>query len=166
MSTPIPLIIGIGNEYRGDDAAGLIVARRLRERLADSIPVLEQGGDGVVLMEAWRGAERVIIIDAMASGAPPGTIRRFDAKARPLPKSAFRLSTHAFGAVEAIELARALGELPQSLIVYGIEGKNFAAGACASAEVETAASEIIRQLLKEFDPQGKSKHAKGESARS
>jgi hydrogenase maturation protease len=124
----LPLIIGIGNEYRGDDAVGLIVVRRLKERLAGSPTVLEQSGDGAALMEAWQGAEKVIIIDAVMSGAAPGTIHRFDASAQPLPKDAFRCSTHAFGVAEAIELSRALSELPQSLVVYGIEGKNFAAG--------------------------------------
>ncbi len=151
MSGTIPLIIGIGNEYRGDDAAGLIVARRLKERLADSVAILEQSGDGAALMEAWRGAERVIIVDAVMSGAAPGTIRRFDASAQPVPTSPFRCSTHAFGVAEAIELARALARLPRSLVVYGIEGKNFAAGAGLSAEVEKAASEVARRLLTEVN---------------
>jgi hydrogenase maturation protease len=124
---PIPLIIGIGNEYRCDDAAGLIVARRLKERLAESVNVLEQSGDGAALMGAWQGAKTVIIIDAVTSGAAPGTIHRFDANTRPIPKGDFRYSTHAFGVAEAIELSRALGEFPRSLGGYGIEGKNFAA---------------------------------------
>jgi hydrogenase maturation protease len=143
----LPLIIGIGNEYRGDDAAGLIVARRLKERLADSAIVIEQSGDGAALMEAWGGAEMVIIIDAVMSGAAPGTIHRFAASVQPLQKDAFRCSTHAFGVAEAIELARALGKFPQHLVVYGIEGKNFAAGVGLSAEVEKAAGETVRQAL-------------------
>ncbi len=149
MSQPqsLTLIIGIGNEYRSDDAAGLIVARLLKERLADSAIVFEQSGDGAALVEAWRGAETVIIIDAMMSGAAPGTIRRLDANTHPIPKSYFRCSTHAFGVAEAIELARALGNFPQHLVVYGIEGKNFAAGVGLSAEVEKAASEAARQAL-------------------
>jgi hydrogenase maturation protease len=141
------LIIGIGNEYRGDDAVGLIVARQLKERLVDSAIVIEQSGDGAALMEAWRGAETVIIIDAVMSGAALGTIHRFDASAQPLQKDAFRCSTHAFGVAEAIELARTLGNFPQHLVVYGIEGKNFAAGVGLSAEVEKAAGEIVRQAL-------------------
>jgi hydrogenase maturation protease len=149
MSQPqsLLLIIGIGNEYRGDDAVGLIVARRLKERLADSAIVIEQGGDGAALMEAWHGAEVVIILDAMLSGAAPGTIRQFDASAQPIPKISFRCSTHSFGVAEAIELARALGNIPQRLMVYGIEGKNFAAGVGLSAEVERAADEAARQAL-------------------
>jgi hydrogenase maturation protease len=127
MSQPhsFPLTIGIGNEYRGDDAAGLIVARRLKELLADSAIVMEHSGDGAALMEAWRGAETVIIIDAVMSGAAPGTIHRFDASAQPLAKSSFRCSTQAFSVAGAIELARALCELPRSLIVYGIEEKKL-----------------------------------------
>jgi len=144
-SPSLPLIIGIGNEYRCDDAAGLIVARRLKERLAGSFTVLEQSGDGAALMEAWQGAETVIIIDAVMSGAAPGTIHRFDASAQPLPKDAFRCSTHAFGVAEAIELSRALSELPQSLVVYGIEGKKFAAGVGLSSEVEKAVGEVARR---------------------
>src|SRR5262249_17194861 len=149
MSQPdsVPLVIAIGNQYRSDDAVGLIVARRLKERLADSAIVLEQSGDGAALIEAWRGAETVVIIDAVMSGAAPGTIHRFDAIAQPLPKISFRCSTHAFSVAEAIELARALGNIPQRLMVYGIEGKNFAAGVGLSAEVEKAAGEAARQAL-------------------
>jgi hydrogenase maturation protease len=143
------LIIGVGNEYRGDDAVGLIVARRLKERLGDSVTILEQSGDGAALMEAWRGAETVIIIDAVMSGAAPGTIRRFDASAHLIPKGAFRCSTHACGVAEAIELARALCNFPQHLVIYGIEGKNFADGVGLSAEVEKAAGEAVRLALTE-----------------
>jgi hydrogenase maturation protease len=151
MSQPhsLSLIIGIGNEYRGDDAVGLIVARRLKVLLGESVTVLEQSGDGAALMEYWRGAEAVIIIDAAMSGAAPGTIRRFDASAQPIPKDAFRCSTHAFGVAEAIELSRALTQLPRSLIVYGIEGKNFAVGVGLSPEVEKAVGEMVNRTFTE-----------------
>lgn len=73
----------------------------------DSAIVIDQSGDGAALMEALRGTEVVIIIDAVMSGAPPGTIHRFDASAQPLQKNAFRCTTHSFSVAEAIELARA-----------------------------------------------------------
>jgi len=149
MSQTRLLIAGIGNEYRGDDAVGLIVARRLKERLADSVTVIEQSGDGAALIEAWRNAQTVVVIDATMSGAAPGTIRRFDANAQPIPTASFRCSTHAFSLAEAIELARALRQLPPRLVIYGIEGKNFAAGVGLSAEVEKAAGETVRQALAE-----------------
>jgi len=55
------LFIGIGNAFRGDDAAGLLAARSARERLDDEVEVLEMEGEPVDLIEAWRGAEHVLV---------------------------------------------------------------------------------------------------------
>src|SRR5579859_6692999 len=73
-SPPRILIIGIGNEYRGDDAAGVAAARRIREAGLDGVAMIENNGDGAALIEAWKCADNVIVIDAVQSGAPPGAI--------------------------------------------------------------------------------------------
>lgn len=163
LAEPI-LLIGIGNDYRSDDAAGLVVARMLQQRMkgkpaaapaassADSalderpMTIIEHSGEGTTLLEAWRGWERVILVDAVCSGAPPGTIQRFDASARTIPASLFAASSHAFGVAQGIELARALGQLPRLVLLYGIEGKTFAAGATLSPEVEQAALEVVKMI--------------------
>lgn len=144
------LVIGVGSAYRGDDAVGLVVAQRLRAEPHDPVSVREMSRDCATLLELWKDAEAVIIIDAVRSGAEPGTVYRFDAGAQPIPVTLFRSSTHAFGVAEAIELARALQQLPSHLVVYGIEGKNFAASVGLSAEVEHAAGEVIRQVRQEM----------------
>ena len=144
------LVIGIGNEYRRDDAVGLIVVRRLREKNLDHVKILEISGEGAALIEARKNAKRVILIDAVQSGAQPGTIFRFEAHQQPIPTKFFRYSTHAFSVAEAIELARTLGGLPPKLIVYGIEGKNFEVGMGLSSEVEQAAHSVCEQVLQEL----------------
>ncbi len=144
------LIIGVGNEYRCDDGAGLIVARRLKQQMRDDVTVLEQSGDGAALMEAWKGADTVILIDAVNSGTEAGTIHRLEAHAQPIPQRFFRYSTHAFSVAEAIELARALGELPGRLIVFGIEGKTFKAGNGLSGEVEIAVRDVVERVINEL----------------
>jgi hydrogenase maturation protease len=144
------VIIGIGNEYRCDDAAGLIVAHRLKEINPAGVNVIEASGEGAALMEAWKEADAVILIDAVQSGAEAGTIHRLDAHAQRVPAAFFRCSTHAFSVAEAIELARALNQLPPRLILYGIEGKNFAAGTELSAEIQRAAEEVVRWILAEL----------------
>ena len=63
------LIIGLGNDYRGDDAVGRAIARRLQAIAGDNIRVLEESGEGVALMESWKGGDFVILIDAIHSGA-------------------------------------------------------------------------------------------------
>ena len=58
--------------------------------------------------------------------------------ATPLPRGALGMSTHGFGLAEALELARALGQLPRRCIVYAIEGASFETGAPLSPEVAAA----------------------------
>jgi hydrogenase maturation protease len=140
------IVIGVGNAWRGDDGAGLAVARRLRERSPAGVEVREVEGDASALMDAWSGADRVIVVDAAQSGAPPGTVRRFDACAAPLPARGLRSSTHAFGVPDAVELARALRRLPGRIEVYAIEGACFAAGDRLSPPVERAVDELAASL--------------------
>ena len=141
------LVIGVGNEFRNDDGAGIAVARQLLEESPRPITIVEASGEGAALMESWKGYERVIVVDATSSGSFPGTIHRFEAHRQPLPAQFFHYSTHAFSVAEAIEMARALDQLPPELIVYGIEGRNFAAGEGLSPEVENAASLVVDRVL-------------------
>lgn len=143
-------IIGIGNDYRRDDAAGRIVARRFKTQTPPDVEILEETGEGTALLEAWRWAEDVFLIDAVQSGAPPGTLHRIDVSTQPLPASLFRHSTHAFGIAEAVELARVLHQLPPRLIIYGIEGERFDAGVGLSPAVEKAVAEVEARLREEI----------------
>lgn len=154
-NTPLTtLVIGVGNRDRGDDAVGPLVASRLKRRAGQNFKVVERTEAGLSLIDAWEGAGKVIILDAVRSGAAAGEIHRIDASADSIPADFFHRSTHAFGIVEAIEVARALCSLPPRVIVYGIEGALFEAGAELSAAVEKAADELERLVLKEFEPEG------------
>jgi hydrogenase maturation protease len=142
------LILGCGNPDRSDDAAGILVARRLREL---GIEAQELGSEMLTLIDAWSDRADVIVIDAVMSGAPPGTITIWDARTSPLPVGQFRCSTHALGVAEAIELARALDCLPCKLIVAGIEGIRFEHGESPSAEVVEAVERLAQYIAKEKD---------------
>lgn len=144
-------IIGCGNLNRGDDAAGILVARRLREL---GVPTEEENGDPFAMMDRWIGADRVILVDAVLADAQPGTIQIWNANRAPLPKDPFCCSTHAFGVREAVELARILGRLPPSLLIYGIVGRQFQRGTSASLEVQQAVEHAAQQIAAEFGRQG------------
>ncbi len=143
------LVIGVGNDYRSDDAVGLAVVRTLKAKALPDTLCLESDGDGTTLIDTWSHGSRVIIIDAISSGAQSGTIYRFDVLTQPLPASYSFSSTHAFGVAEAIQLARTLDQLPASLIVYGIEGKKFVAGTELSPVVERAVQEVVELVERE-----------------
>jgi len=141
------LVIGVGNDYRGDDGAGLLVARALFASGVAGMRVLELPGEGTELMDTWLGEKRVIVIDASKSGAEVGAIMRLDAIAAPLPAGFFNYSTHAFGLAEAVETSRNLGTLPEQLIIYAIEGSAFCQGDPLSAAVEEAVTSVVDRVL-------------------
>jgi hydrogenase maturation protease len=144
------VVIGVGNMLCGDDAAGRELVRRLRRRrLPPGTTALESAGELSSLIEAWRGARRVILVDAARGEDAPGTVRRFESD-RPLPAVLSGGSSHSLGVTEALELARSLGELPPELVVYAIQGLSFELGAQLSREVERALDPLIEQVLEEL----------------
>jgi hydrogenase maturation protease len=147
-------VIGVGNAWAGDDAVGLLAARALRGKLPDDVQLREHEGEPTALLDAWDGAELAIVIDAIAGGEPAGTVRCFDATTSPLPSSFSGPSTHAFTVAQAIELARSLGRLPGRLIVVGIEGASFEAGAkphrAVANAVDPAAAEVLGLLRENY----------------
>jgi hydrogenase maturation protease len=137
------LVIGLGSRLRGDDAAGLEVARRL------GAPARAYEGEAIGLLDLWEGATAVVLVDTVRSGARPGTIHRIDTSSEPMPTRFRRTSSHAIGVAEAIELARTLGKLPPRVVVYGVEGARFQAGAGLSAEVAAVLDELAGAVRSE-----------------
>jgi hydrogenase maturation protease len=141
------LIIGIGNPDRGDDAAGLAVARRMREiTKPGEVTVRELIGDQLALLDAWTGATEVYLVDAVCSGGTPGTVYQFGAADAITERFAHR-GTHTFSLTDVIELARALDRLPRHLAGYGIEGTAFEVGAPMSGQVRAAVDTVTGMLL-------------------
>lgn len=143
------IVIGIGNQYRSDDGVGIVIARRIRH-WTDRFRVVEASGEGASLMEVWADQDHVVVVDAVRSGSAPGRIHRLDANAVSIPSEFFNYSTHAFSIAEAVEMARALGTLPKRLVIYGIEGKSFAAGTSLSPEVANVVDQVVDQVSREL----------------
>lgn len=153
------LLMGIGNAHRNDDGAGLAVVGALRDRLPEGLAeraVVRLGApDAAALVEAWGDAALAVIVDAVASGAAPGTVHRLEAgdwdglgarlPARP------QGSTHGLGLGEAIALGRALGRMPRRLVVFGIEGTDFGHGERLSPPVLAALPAATECVLRELD---------------
>jgi len=70
-----------------------------------------------------------------------------DASREPIPSKFFSCSTHDFGVAEAIEMARALGQLPRQLQLFGVEGKNFQPGEILSSEIEQAIELVADEVF-------------------
>ncbi len=133
------LVVGLGNDYRSDDGAGLAVARRVR---FGSVREVSEPGN---LLDLWNEDDDVVLVDAVVSGAPEGTIHRIDAGRSPLPVRAIT-SSHSFGLADVIELGRSLDKLPRSLLLYGIEIGNLGPGQPMSPRVHEAVDAVAEEI--------------------
>jgi hydrogenase maturation protease len=147
-----PLVIGLGRADRGDDGIGLEVARLCAHRFGAAVEVVlsEQPAD---LMEAWAGRERVVVVDAVRSGARQGTIHVVDLGAEPAssgegrPRPAAQGGTHALGLDEVVGLARVLGSLPRQLLLVGVEVSSFEYGSALSPAVADAVEATVAEVM-------------------
>ncbi len=147
---PRRLVIGVGNPDRGDDGAGRMVARWLRGRLPADVRIEESLGGASDLIELLGEADHAVLVDAMVSAAPIGTIRRLDCAAGELVPGSGGTSSHGLGVAQAVGLARVLGCLPSVCVVYAIEAANFAHGAEMTPQVTAAARETARRIAGEL----------------
>jgi hydrogenase maturation protease len=143
------LVIGLGNDHRGDDAAGLEAARRLAPLLDGEAEVRAHPGEPLDLIDAWAGTDLVVIIDAARSGLPPGSIRRYPEVAAERPPQGLGSSSHAVDLLVALDLARALDRLPRELVLFGVEGERFELGAPCSDAVVRALDEVVERVARE-----------------
>ncbi|TMC07145.1 MAG: hydrogenase maturation protease [Chloroflexi bacterium] len=139
-------VIGLGAEDRGDDVAGLLVARLVRAAAPPGADVHECAGDAGALLDLLEGADRVVLVDA-ARGGPPGTVERLAPDAvRPAPAR----STHGLGLADAIGLAAELGVLTGAVSLYVVHGLSFEPGPVTpevAAGARTAAELVLRDEL-------------------
>lgn len=114
------LVLGLGNEIMGDDAVGLFVARELKTRWGRALDVVEASIAGFALLDLLKGFDRVLIVDAIATGnSPPGTVVELSPDEFQ-KKSTF--SPHFVGLTDVVGLADKLDiPFPPTIRILGIE---------------------------------------------
>ncbi|MFA5891099.1 MAG: hydrogenase maturation protease [Actinomycetota bacterium] len=143
------VIIGVGNTFRRDDAAGLEVARLVGQAQIDGVTTHAHEGTPDELIELWEGAGLAIVVDAVRGTGVPGSTHRIEVGNERIPDRARRDSSHALGIGDAVELARALRRLPERLVIVGIEAEEVGAGIGMTPAVAAAVTELARGLVAE-----------------
>lgn len=142
---PRILVLGLGNDILGDDAVGLLAARRLRALLPESVEVVESPGAGLDLLDLLEGYDRALLLDAIMTGThPPGTILEFSAadfKKNDTP------SPHYAGLPTVMQLADSLGlRFPEHLQIVAMEIENpYEVVQALSAPVEHAIPALVER---------------------
>ena len=145
------MVIGIGNEFRGDDGCGRAVARELLANSEFAVWIHESDGDPTQLLDLWHAERLVIVVDATRTGAEPGSILRIEVEENvSFPSSTFA-STHGFSLAEAIALGRSLRQLPSRLVIYGIEAERTEMGNTMTRPVALAVSVVAARIRDELE---------------
>lgn len=146
------VIIGMGNRLLSDDGVGYAVAAAVAERLKGrmDLTVTELQTGGIRLMEAMAGFRRAVVVDAMLSGSPPGTVQRFDPKEFVTTKNTF--SSHDTDFATAYDLGVLAGVLlPEQVSFWGIEAREFDIfGERFTAEVAAALPAAVERIIAEI----------------
>jgi hydrogenase maturation protease len=139
-------ILGIGSPSGDDQAGWLVVDALLAEgvQAGEGIAIEKLDRPGATLIPRLENAARVILVDAMQGHGRAGEIRRFDQE--DWPSYCNGLSSHGFGVLAALMLARALGSLPSRLDLYGIEIGRALPGEAAGSDVQAAAQRLAAMI--------------------
>jgi hydrogenase maturation protease len=139
------LVAGIGNVFLGDDGFGVEVVRRLGARRArPGVTVADFGIRGLDLAYALQDYDAAVFVDAAARGLAPGTLSVIDARAD--AQGDVVPEAHGMDPVRVLRLARALGRIPEHVLVLACEPLAGPA-AVADAEVRTELSPPVRAAV-------------------
>jgi len=153
MSHRQTLVVGIGSPIRGDDGVGVHAARRLRAgSLPPDVDVIELGTAGLALLDLVAGYDRLILLDARVSGAPPGTVAVFSGD--DVARAAHLGAGHEADLPTVLALGRKLagGRMPEEVHVVTVEAQDVGTfSEQLSPRVEAAIPEVlstVEQLLR------------------
>jgi len=142
-------IIGIGNEFRSDDAVGILIARKLKEFYPD-YDLIESDGNGIDLLSIFQEYDKVILIDAAVAekNEDVGQVREIKVAQETNFSDIKIFSSHSFSLLEAIKMGKQLSILPKELFLYLILSQNFSFGQEISEKVKKALEKILDIIIK------------------
>lgn len=151
MSGPRIVVLGLGNLMRTDDAVGMLAVEQLRAdaRLPVSVSLVDGGTLGLDLLHPLEGATHLLALDAIDTGAAPGTLLRFAGEAigdLPVAKS-----VHLLGFSDLIGALRLTGNAPVEIVVLGVQPEATGWGTQLTPGVESALQRLIESALTQVE---------------
>jgi len=148
------LVLGIGNILLKDEGIGVLTVRALLEQytLPETVEALDGGVMGLSLLPAIEDADNLIVIDAIKSDSPPGTIERIEWQ--DVNKTPIRATTaHQIGLNELLTLAEFEGRPPHTVII-GVVPLDITPGSTPSQLIKARLPVLVDAVVKELEETG------------
>jgi hydrogenase maturation protease len=145
------LILGVGNLLLTDEGLGIHAVRKLFENpaLPAYVEVVDGGTAGLGLLYYLEDVNRLVIIDAVETGGPPGTMVRLSGDQIPV-YMAMKVSPHEITLPDFLAAAKLRDLYPQEVIVWGIQPQSLEVGVELSPVVAEKLDELVENVLREF----------------
>lgn len=149
------LVLGIGNVLLTDESIGVRAVDELRRRyrFPEGVELLDGGTAGIELLRYISNRDYLIIIDAIKSGHPPGTVVRVEGADIPA-LFRIRITPHQLGLSDLLAAAQLTGETPKNLVLFGIEPKSMTMGLELSEEVKNGLDKLVDVVVEELRSYG------------
>jgi hydrogenase maturation protease len=149
------LLVGVGNILMGDDGIGVRIVHEIERRfsLPEGVEVLDGGTSGLELLSYFSDREQVIIVDAVESGLPPGTVVKVEGEDVPA-RFVTKISPHQLGISDVLAAARISGKLPQKMVLFGMEPKRVELRLDLSEEVGRNFEKLVDTVRNELERSG------------
>ena len=145
------LVLGIGNVLLQDEGVGIHALAELRRRFIfdDDVEFLDGGTAGVELLRYLDGQDRILIIDAVAAGHPPGTVFRVEGEDVPRMFHV-RISPHQIGLSDVLATAMISDSLPGEMVMFGVEPAMMTMGLALTPTVEASLEKLVDNVVEEL----------------
>ena len=146
------LVVGLGNILMTDEAIGCVLLHKLaekREKFPD-VEFIEVGTKGMTLLHSLAGQKKLVLLDCAIMGTEPGTLRRFSPDEVRTVKQLTHQSLHEGDVMRIIEMAGQIGNLPDEVVIFGIEPESVELGRELSESLSKHLDSYIDQISKEL----------------
>jgi len=138
-----------------DDAAGVLVVQALAEKyeFPEELTLLDGGTLGLDILPYLEGVDRLLVVDAVETGDPPGTIIRMTGDDIPLAL-ATKVSPHQMGLKDLLLVADLQGYAPGEMVLWGVQPGSIEMDIELSPEVAQSMETLQQRVLEELESWG------------
>ena len=149
------LVLGLGNVLLGDDGLGAAALARVERvfRIPPGVRLEDGGTLGLALLGPLTEAEHVILVDAVRSDEPPGTLVRLDGE-DVIDAVRDRLSPHQVGVADLLDAARLIASYPASVTLLGLVPEAMELAVARSNAVEHGMAALVEAIVREVQSLG------------